>query len=138
MSYDSHLCILLNKYFQVPESTRNHPTLVSSCSLLRYVLLSYATVIHISLQLPQMKDGCRLTLAAINDGIKNCCRDWGFPTPLPLEKRDCGFYDDECGRLLCPVGLDWEDEEYVQLIFNYSVQMNILIHQRGQSMQRAA
>ncbi|KAI0782476.1 hypothetical protein BC629DRAFT_1440802 [Irpex lacteus] len=57
----------------------------------------------------KLQGGRRSTLAACVDNVKKCSRDWGFVPPLPAEKRDRGFYNDVCGRLLCPAHLDWDD-----------------------------
>lgn len=51
-------------------------------------------------------------------GVKIAIMDWyDFQPPLCKDhKAERGFNHIDCGRFLCPVGHNWEDEKYAVIV----------------------
>ena len=59
----------------------------------------------------QLRRGRKALLQAMISGVKTNIQNWyTFNPALPVKKENRGFRHNDCGRLLCPIDLDWDDE----------------------------
>jgi hypothetical protein len=71
---------------------------------------------------PQIQKGSSSARADDTKALKSAVIDWLTPRGESLNpplarngKADRGFHHDRTGALLCPTGMDWSDEELVNL-----------------------
>ena len=101
-------------------------------SLLRYDHVS--TLIHIFFSecFPQLQkganDACSDDVRRIKEEIANWINQTHSPmTPLSLKQRDGrGLQSDVTGRLLCPIELPWDDNEYIISSLSYPLTYTFL------------